>query len=1127
MSWRKLPTAVIGLLLVFPLLNLLGWFTGNILLIQIRPGWAPLVPNAAFLFILCGFSLACWMSALNRLGMACAILVSVFAASVGMEYLLKREFAIDGLLFDAYPPYMSTLPGRFSPNAALCFLLSSIALALMNSRAFAKATYAVGLLGSVVSALGAMGLLGYVFNVAAAYGWGVQTGMSMFSCLAFLLLGLAISVCAWKSNEAAAGQPNIRFMAICLALGIISATTVFWRALLIQEQKQVKRTLASEMDILQSELGSGTRNGLNALERMGQRWEFTGPPGKPQWENEARLNLRDFEGYEAIAWADSGLTIRWAAHAGDYGHLEGKPAAPDPEAAQALGRAVGSGTMQVTGSIRLPDGGTGFIAYQPIVKGARIDGVMVGIFRYRDLFMDIMPTSTLQEYTVAIYEGGRRIFPEIDPLPMGEGRWTKVEALKLRNATWELRVRPTPELLSEQLSSLPHIVLLGGILIACLMAAAMIYGQRSVQHAARLQVANLELERSRESFANIVEKNADGIIVCNHDGTVRFANASAAALLGRRREEMAGSRLPFSLEKGRVNELRLDRPDGGTPIVLEISVMKTDWEGDTACLASLRDITDSVRIREALLRSESKLRRLVDSNIVGVFVADAQGVIREANDAVLNILGYERADLDAGKINWLDLTPPEFMHVIEKAVEEMEATGASKAYEKTCIRKDGRLTWTIVAGVDLGKDEGIIAFMLDIDMRKTAEEALRRNEEQMRQSQKMEAVGRLAGGVAHDFNNLLTAINGYSDILLDSMDAGDPNRPAIEEIKKAGEKAAALTKQMLAFSRKQVVVPKVLDANSVVADMLNLIRRLIGENMELEVVLEPEAGRFKADFALVQQVILNLALNARDAMPHGGRLSIVTGSESIRDDAGMRKDGSGFHLKAVAGHYVTFAVRDTGMGMDEGVLSHLFEPFFSTKEKGKGTGLGLSTVYGVVKQFHGAIKVDSRIGEGTTFTIFLPRVETEAKAEPPRPESRKGPDAGQDRGRERILLVEDEEGVRKMARAILEEKGYSVATAADGREALAWFRDHEGEADLLLTDIVMPGMNGRELAGIVRGLKPDIRVVFISGYTEDDAVLKDLDAGSAFQAKPFTPEALTRIVRSTLDASAPVGQREG
>lgn len=1128
MSWQKIPIAVIGLLLVFPLLNLLGWITGNVVLTQIRPDWPPLVPNSSLLFIFCGFSLACWMAGRHRLGFACAILVTGFAVAVGMEYLMGRDFTIDNLLFEIQPPFMSRFPGRFSPNGALCFLLSSIALALMNSRIFPKSTYAVGLLGSVVSVLGGVGLLGYMFNVPAAYEWSAGTGMPLFTCLAFKLLGLAIAVCAWKTNEVAAGQPNVRFMAICFAVGIISATTVFWRALMVQEEKQVLRTLASEMETLKSELGSGTGGRLKALERMSQRWAFTGMHGKAQWEKEALINLRDFKGYEAIALADPDLTIRWTAHGGTYAHLEGKPAAPDSATARALASAIGKGTMQVSRTTTLPDGGRGFFAFQPLIRNGRFEGVLVGVFRHRDLFMEIIPTSTLKEYSVGIYEGGRCIFPEIDPFQgAGGGRWIREESLSLRNATWDLKIRPSPELLHEQLSSLPHLMFMGGILIALLVATALIYGQRSIQHAARLQVANRELECSRESFANIVEKNADGIIVGDPDGRVRFANAPAAAMLGRSREQLVGSRLPFRLENGRVTEMRLDSPGRERPTVLELSVMKTAWDGKIACLAALRDVTETVRIREALNQSESRLRRLVDSNIVGVFVADAKGVIREANDAVLNVLGYDRAEMEAGKINWVDLTPPEFMHVIEKAIEEMEATGASKPYEKKCIRKDGRLTWTIVAGVKLGSGEGIIAFMLDIDVRKTAEDTLRRSEEQIRQSQKMEAVGRLAGGVAHDFNNLLTAINGYSDILLDSMDAGDANRPAIEEIKKAGEKAAALTKQMLAFSRKQVVVPKVLDANNVVADMVDLIRRLIGENIELEVILDPDAGRFKADFALVQQVILNLAINARDAMPQGGRLSIVTGSESIRDDAGMHSDLSGFHLKASDGRYVTVAVRDSGMGMDEKVLAHLFEPFFSTKEKGKGTGLGLSTVYGVVKQFNGAIKVESGIGEGTVFTLYLPRVMTEVKPEPPKPESRTTPDGGRDRGRERILLVEDEEGVRKMARAILEEKGYSVAIASDGNEALAWFRDHRGEVDLLLTDIVMPGMNGRELAVIIRGLKPDLRVVFISGYTEDEAVLKDLDSGSAFQPKPFTPEALAHIIRETLDAPAPVSQSEG
>jgi CheY-like chemotaxis protein len=344
----------------------------------------------------------------------------------------------------------------------------------------------------------------------------------------------------------------------------------------------------------------------------------------------------------------------------------------------------------------------------------------------------------------------------------------------------------------------------------------------------------------------------------------------------------------------------------------------------------------------------------------------------------------------------------------------------------------------------------------------------------------------------------------------------------VEEIRKSGERAVNLTAQMLAFSRKQMVSPKVLEVNPVAADAAALLRKLIGGNIELDVTLDPRAGRVRADAALLQQVIVNLGVNGRDAMPNGGRLKLATSAADIGEGTEPAEGGRGFQLMAPPGSYVAVTVKDSGPGMDESALTHLFEPYFSAKDKGKGAGLGLSAVYGIVKQFNGAIRVDSRQGEGTAIAVYLPRAE--ADANPAKGGPARGVPAAQ--GRERILLVEDEESVRGFASKILEGKGYSVVTAEDGYEAIRRFHERSGEIDLLLTDVIMPGMNGRELAELIRGMKPGIRVVFISGYTDDEAFRRDVvDEGMAFQPKPFSPEDLLHIVREALDAPAPQPRR--
>ena len=381
---------------------------------------------------------------------------------------------------------------------------------------------------------------------------------------------------------------------------------------------------------------------------------------------------------------------------------------------------------------------------------------------------------------------------------------------------------------------------------------------------------------------------------------------------------------------------------------------------------------------------------------------------------------------------------------------------------------------------------------------------------QLEQAQKMDAIGRLAGGVAHDFNNLLTVILGRTDILLHPLPPGDPMRRGIELIQRTAGRAANLTRQLLAFSRKQVLEPVVLDLSAVATDMKDMLGRLIGEDIALLTMPTPGLGRVKADRGQVEQVVMNLAVNARDAMPQGGRLILETANVDL-DDEYVRR-----HVGARPGPHVMLAVADTGAGISHEIQSQIFEPFFTTKEPGKGTGLGLATVYGIVKQSGGYIEVDSEPGRGTTFRIYLPRLDAE-----PAPVDRSVGPAAAAGGTETILLVEDEEGVRELARDILRASGYTVLEARNGAEALLLCERHQGPLDMLFTDVVMPRMSGRELAERLAPLRPDLSVLYMSGYT-DDAVIRHgvLAAGTAFLQKPFTPAGLVLRVRETLDLTA-------
>jgi signal transduction histidine kinase len=396
----------------------------------------------------------------------------------------------------------------------------------------------------------------------------------------------------------------------------------------------------------------------------------------------------------------------------------------------------------------------------------------------------------------------------------------------------------------------------------------------------------------------------------------------------------------------------------------------------------------------------------------------------------------------------------------------------------------------------------------EIKERERAQEALGRSEEQLRQSQKMEAIGRLAGGIAHDFNNLLTAINGYADFLLADIERSDPRRDDVREIKKAATRAGALTTQLLSFSRRQIRQPRSLDLNAVLTDLEKMLRRVIGEDVTISWQPSERLGTVKSDPSDLEQILLNLVVNAGDAMPNGGVITVTTSTVNM--------DEGSVQLRLGAGRYIRLRVSDTGVGMDAETRARIFEPFFTTKGPGKGTGLGLSTVYAIVENLHGAVDVESVVGQGTTFTVYLPQHEEPAEALGSGTMATLAP-----RGVETILFVEDEDGVRALGARILERHGYTVLEARNGRDALAVAGQHSGPIDLLLTDVVMPEMGGKQVAEALMARDAGLRVLFVSGYTDGDIRRRgELDPCTAFLQKPFTARGLLGRVREVLDADA-------
>ena len=468
-------------------------------------------------------------------------------------------------------------------------------------------------------------------------------------------------------------------------------------------------------------------------------------------------------------------------------------------------------------------------------------------------------------------------------------------------------------------------------------------------------------------------------------------------------------------------------------------------------------------------------------------------------------LGYSRDEFVAGVLQWSGTTAPEWRDSDRRAVEQLEARGIAPPWEKELVRRDGSRV-PVLVGVAMLEYPDCIAFIADLSAQKQAEIALRRTEEQLLRTQKIEAVGRLAGGVAHDFNNLLSVILSYCSFMTDELGPDHPMRADVDEIRLAGERAADLTRQLLAFSRQQVVEARVLDLGTVLRGMEKMLRRLVGEDIDLRITAVSDLGKVKADQGHMEQVVMNLVVNARDAMPHGGPLTIEAGNVQI-DDAYARE-----RLGSSAGPHVMIAVSDTGQGMDKATQERIFEPFFTTKEMGKGTGLGLSTVFGIVKQSGGSVWVYSEPGRGTTFKVYLPRTDEVDRAPTPAGEMQTL------RGSETILLTEDDDQVRAVAVGILKRNGYRLLEARNGVEAMELCAKHVGPLDLLLTDVVMPEMSGRELSERIKAIRPGVKVLFMSGYTED-AILhhRVLVPGIELLQKPLTPHSLVRKVRSVLD----------
>jgi PAS domain S-box-containing protein len=634
------------------------------------------------------------------------------------------------------------------------------------------------------------------------------------------------------------------------------------------------------------------------------------------------------------------------------------------------------------------------------------------------------------------------------------------------------------------------------------------------------RAAREALLQSERRHRNLAEAAHDDIFIVDREGRVLYLNTAGASRLGHRSADVVGKPLgevlPPEVAARFLRSVEAVLTTGEDLYVEERSLLdgREVWSGTwltpltaegggiESVEAVARDITTRVAAEQVLRASEQRYRSLFERNLAGVYRTTVEGTVVECNDAFARILGYASgAEVRGLGVGELYATPALRRAFVERLLSE----GSLVNHESEGRRKDGTTVF-MLENAALVRGEGgpfVEGTVVDITERKTLER-------QLGQAQKMEAVGQLAGGVAHDFSNILSVIGGYSELVLTKAGEHSPLRPYLEEIRRATGRATDLIRQILAFSRFQTAEPSVVDVDEVVRGLEAMLRRLIPENIELDTSVRVSPAFVKADRGQLEQVIVNLAVNARDAMPKGGRLEIET-TQTELDQAYCRR-----HVGASPGPHVVLTVTDTGVGMDAETQAHVFEPFFTTKEPGRGTGLGLATVYGVVRRAGGSIWVYSELGRGTVFKIYLPQVEGGLEpAEAARVETASAVVPG---GTETILLVEDEDALRALAQELLESLGYVILEARHGAEALELNAAHGGRIDLLMTDLVMPHIDGQELATRLAAGRPETRILFVSGYAEDAAIRQKLPTTRvAFLQKPYSLAALGTSIRNLLD----------
>lgn len=1102
----------------------LGWLLDLPLLIQWHPGFTPTLPHSGFCLILAGIALGGLAHGRSRFGWF--VLLPIFY-SLGL-LILKLAGAEA-----AFSPFWSwTLLGRYANGGmtyvvATSFILLGTALLLLRPVPGRKRVVLAAAAASIVLALAVPVLLSNIGGLDIPRRYFFAMGMP--SALGLLLLGLGVLALAWRV-ETELGMRTPRWLPLTTGIGLAVMAVVFWYAAVLDQQKQLRFATRIAAERTRDHLRSRMFALSTALWWAAMRWEQAEDRPADPSVFQAQIRERGLSGLITFQRLDPKLAIAWTVPAQQSTVLR----TPDGQPIAALQRLIEATRLRRRATfsepIPLETGGSGLAAAVPILTDGEFSGWGLGVFQSGPLLDSLLGDSFLAGYGIGIFAGKDQLYfrGDAEHLPTYAVGQTAFESY---NVTWDIQAWPEATLLAERRSHLPTAILVGGLLTALLVTAVIYLAQvaqaRALEaraNARALEEDLIERRRAEQALRNsearyraVVESTADGIFI-NKGGRIVYANSALQRLLGAASPDMILGRsyLDFihadyhPIVQTRISsifasrqavpflEMKYIRLDGSI-VEVESAGTAFDVDGETAILVTLRDLTQRKEAEAALQREREFIRLVLDTDPNLIFVKDAAGRFVLVNKALADLYSSTPQCL-IGQQPGENLPGPNELPEYRQIELEVLRTGQPIVVDETNTRPDGKVFQFHTIKVPLVLKDGtthVLCIATDVTEQ-------RHIEDQLRQAQKMEAVGRLAGGVAHDFNNLLTIISGYSEILLNHLARTDPlAQTMVREIKNAGDRAAALTRQLLAFSRKSMLKPSTLDVNVLVQDMGKMLRRLLEERIVLETRLEKQACFVHADPSQLEQAVINLAVNAQDAMPQGGHLTIETSLvDQTEDIAGIP-----------AGRYVCLSIHDTGEGMDQLTQARIFEPFFTTKDVGKGTGLGLAMVYGFVKQSGGYITVESSPGAGATFRVFLPHQVTIPGPAPLDAEAMAIP-----RGQETILLAEDQAEVRILTRRVLQQFGYTVLEASNGYEAIEVGNRYQGPIHLLVTDVVMPRLGGRQAAESLRTRHPETRVLFLSGYTDDALVRHGVaKEHTAFLQKPFKPAVLAAKIREVLD----------